>query len=126
MLFPEAGKSVDDLVGTVVRAIQKARQRSADRTKRVLVIVAEGAEVSLPEMKERIQTRLGEARAMQVETRVTVLGHVVRGGRPSAFDRLLANRLAHVAVRALMKGQTRMMAAWLLPGELPAEACPPE
>ena len=35
-------------------------------------------------------------------------------------DRLLANRLAHVAVKSLLKGQTRKMAAWMLPGELPA------
>jgi len=123
VLFPEAGKSVDDLVGTVIKAVGKARKRGPHRTKRVLVIVAEGAGISLQEMKgrigERLRREMGEASAMQVETRVTVLGHVVRGGRPSAFDRLLANRLAHVAVRSLLKGQTRKMAAWMLPGELP-------
>ena len=123
VLFPEAGKSVEDLVQTVLKAIHKARARKS-RNKRVLVIVAEGAGVPMAQMKERIeaqlQQELGEG-AGQVETRVTVLGHVVRGGRPSAFDRLLANRLAHVAVRALLEGKTRKMAAWLLPADLPAE-----
>ena len=50
-----------------------------------------------------------------------MLGHVVRGGRPSAFDRLLGSRLANVAVRALLAGQTHKMAAWMPPVELPEE-----
>jgi len=123
VLFPEAGKSVDDLVETVLKAIHKARARQS-RTKRVLVIVAEGAGISMGLMKEKIEARLKQEQVDgdgPVETRVTVLGHVVRGGRPSAFDRLLANRLGHVAVRALLEGKTRKMAAWLLPTELPAE-----
>jgi 6-phosphofructokinase 1 len=52
---------------------------------------------------------------------VTVLGHVVRGGRPSAFDRLLGSRLANVAIRALLAGDTRKMAAWMPPGDVPPE-----
>jgi 6-phosphofructokinase 1 len=52
---------------------------------------------------------------------VTVLGHVVRGGRPSAFDRLLGSRLANVAVRALVQGQSHKMAAWMPPVELAEE-----
>jgi 6-phosphofructokinase 1 len=50
-----------------------------------------------------------------------VLGHVVRGGRPSAFDRLLGSRLANVATRALLTGQTAKMAAWMPPVDLPEE-----
>jgi len=50
---------------------------------------------------------------------VTVLGHVVRGGRPSALDRLLGSRLANVAVRALLAGTSHQMAAWMPPAELP-------
>src|SRR5205085_1539981 len=50
-------------------------------------------------------------------------GHVVRGGRPSAFDRLLASRLAHVAVRAIMAGESRKMAGWLPPGAKLPEGC---
>jgi 6-phosphofructokinase 1 len=50
-----------------------------------------------------------------------VLGHVVRGGRPSAFDRLLGSRLANVAVRAVLAGTSGKMAAWMPPVELAAE-----
>ena len=42
-------------------------------------------------------------------TRVTILGHIQRGGRPSAFDRLLASRLGVAAVEALKDGETDKM-----------------
>jgi 6-phosphofructokinase 1 len=51
-----------------------------------------------------------------VDTRVTVLGHVVRGGAPTAFDRLLGARLAHAATHALADGQSGFMAGWSGPG----------
>jgi 6-phosphofructokinase 1 len=57
----------------------------------------------------------------RIEIRVTVLGHVVRGGRPSAFDRLLASRLGNVGVRALIGGVSHKMVAWMPPTELPEE-----
>ncbi|MGH9886034.1 MAG: 6-phosphofructokinase, partial [bacterium] len=66
----------------------------------------------------RLRDKLPDADASGIETRVTVLGHVVRGGRPSAFDRLLGSRLANVAVRAVLAGTTGKMAAWLPPVEL--------
>ena len=39
------------------------------------------------------------------ETRATVLGHIQRGGRPTAFDRVLASRMGNYAVHLLMEGQ---------------------
>lgn len=42
-------------------------------------------------------------------TRVTILGHIQRGGRPSAFDRLLATRLGVKAVDAILAGQGDVM-----------------
>src|SRR5262249_3343180 len=47
-----------------------------------------------------------------VETRVTVLGHLVRGGAPSAQDRLMAGRLARAAMWALIEGHSDAMLAW--------------
>ena len=119
VLFRESKKTEQEIVGAVVDTIRKARARSA-RSKRVLIIKAEGLGIATDVLKARVDQALAEEG--KVETRVTVLGHVVRGGRPSAFDRLLASRLAHVAVRALLDGETRMMAAWANPGELPANA----
>jgi 6-phosphofructokinase 1 len=44
--------------------------------------------------------------ATGLETRIAVLGHIQRGGRPTAFDRILAARLGHAAVEALAEGRT--------------------
>jgi ATP-dependent phosphofructokinase / diphosphate-dependent phosphofructokinase len=50
-------------------------------------------------------------KATGVETRVTVLGHVQRGGTPSAFDRYLATRLGSAAVRVAAEGRFDRMVA---------------
>lgn len=54
---------------------------------------------------KEIEKRLG------IETRVTVLGHVQRGGTPTAFDRILATRLGAAAVEELAAGNTGFMVA---------------
>lgn len=117
VLFPEASRDEDELVETIVNTIEAAMARK-QRTRRALIIKAEGISAGVDNLKKKVdaelERRVGEDRPA-VETRVTVLGHVVRGGRPSAFDRLLASRLAHVAVRALLEGDTRKMVGWLLP-----------
>ncbi len=123
-LFPEAGKPeteiVDQIVDTVISV--RARQR---RARKVIIVKAEGVQMDVGKLKGEVDARLKErtpdAEPSSIETRVTVLGHVVRGGRPSAFDRLLGSRLANVAVRALISGQTQKMAAWMPPVELPEE-----
>jgi 6-phosphofructokinase 1 len=120
-VFPEAGKPqariVEQIVDTVLAV--RAKQR---RARKVMIIKAEGVALSIDKLKADVDAAL-RARApdsdpASIETRVTVLGHVVRGGRPSAFDRLLGSRLANVAVRALADGATRKMVAWLPPIEL--------
>lgn len=125
VLFPEMNKSEEEVVDTVARAVLRAHERT-ERSKRVLVIKAEGVPVPIERLKtlvdERVQGALGRK---SVETRVTVLGHVVRGGRPSALDRQIASRLAHAAVGALLTGHSRMMAAWLPSGVLPDDISKP-
>jgi len=121
VLFPEADKTDDEMITSVVDAVVGARRRDR-RTRRVIVIKAEGVEMTNDEIKARVDERLiaelGPGSPL-IETRVTVLGHVVRGGRPSAFDRLMASRLAHVGVRALLAGESRKMIGWMLPAEIP-------
>ncbi len=108
----------------IVDCVMAVRGRSR-RHRRAIVIKAEGVQVPIEQLKAEVdaalRTRLGNEEPTAIETRVTVLGHVVRGGRPSAFDRLLGSRLANVAVRALCDGKTARMAAWMPPVELPEE-----
>ncbi len=74
-----------------------------------IIMVAEGARHSdgLPIRAETIQDIL-RAR-LGAEARVTVLGHVQRGGSPSAFDRLLSSRLGEAAVQHLASGDEPVM-----------------
>ena len=121
-LFPEAGKPESAIVDQIVDTVIAARARSR-KARRVLVIKAEGVNIAIDRLKtlvdEALRARAPGADPSSIETRVTVLGHVVRGGRPSAMDRLSGSRLANVAVRSLVAGETGKMAAWLPPGDLP-------
>jgi len=90
-----------------------------------IVVVAEGAkpidgDVSVVEKRVDATERLGGAgqrvaSALEEmtgqETRAVVLGHLLRGGSPTAFDRLLSLRFGSAAVRALDEGQSGVMVA---------------
>ncbi len=64
-----------------------------------IVIVAEGVGHT-SEVAERLRTEIG------LETRVTIIGHIQRGGSPSARDRVMASRMGHRAVEELLAGGT--------------------
>ncbi len=121
VLFPEAVRTEEELVRSVVNTILTVRERHQENQK-VVAIKAEGVPTSTDRLKSLVDSQLREATGEDqedVETRVTVLGHVVRGGRPSAFDRLLGSRLGNVAVRAVIDGEHRKMVSWLPPMDLP-------
>ncbi|WP_036224256.1 6-phosphofructokinase [Mesoaciditoga lauensis] len=67
-----------------------------------IVVVAEGA-ASAYTVARHLENKTG------YETRVTILGHVQRGGSPTVFDRLLASRLGAAAVQNLMNGESDVM-----------------
>ena len=69
-----------------------------------IVVVAEGAKLKCSEIAAELN-----ARDIGFETRVTILGHVPRGGSPTAFDRMLASRLGVRAVELLLDGKTDIM-----------------
>ncbi len=69
-----------------------------------IIMVAEGVG-HVSELAKQIEEATG------VETRATVLGHVQRGGSPSARDRILASRMGHYAVRLLDEGKSNRVVA---------------
>ncbi|NXL90657.1 PFKAP protein, partial [Alectura lathami] len=81
----------------------KLSENRARKKRLNIIIVAEGAidchnkPISSEKVKDLVVQRLG------FDTRVTILGHVQRGGTPSAFDRILASRMGVEAVLALLE-----------------------
>lgn len=95
ILIPEAGYDIDE----IVERLQKGHERGK---KHSIIIVAEGVGSGV-EIGEAVKEKTG------LETRVTVLGHIQRGGSPTAFDRMLASRLGAEAVDLLQAGESGKM-----------------
>ena len=95
ILIPERPPDVDDWQGEMCRQLQAGREIGRRHS---MVIVAEGAQdrqgnpITAGDVKVALEERLGE------DTRITILGHVQRGGAPSAFDRYMSTVLGHAAV----------------------------
>jgi 6-phosphofructokinase 1 len=99
VLVPEAPVSVEE----VLDALDEQRQRGKPH---FIAVVAEGATPKARDLVDEIEasTERGDLHA-----RLTVIGHVQRGGSPTAADRLLASRLGSEAVLRLKEGVTGEM-----------------
>lgn len=97
-IIPEEKMSTQQL-------IQKLRQGAANKKTSSLVVVAEGGKSgSAMEIAEQINKDFPD-----YETKVTILGHIQRGGRPSSYDRVLASRMGVGAVEGLLNGEKGTM-----------------
>lgn len=95
VVVPEAETDPETLARTVRRAYEVGKPHA-------LVVVAEGARYNAGSLARYFadhKARLG------FEVRVTTLGHVQRGGTPTAFDRLLATRSGAAAIQCLAEGR---------------------
>jgi len=90
-LVPEIDYSVDDICHGIETAYEQGKYHA-------LIVVAEGAGRA-SQITYEINSRLNRP------VRMVVLGHIQRGGAPSAFDRILATRIAHHATELLMDGK---------------------
>lgn len=93
VLVPEKGYDFDRDV------VEKIRQARLNGKTHYMIVVAEGAGSAL-EIGDRIHNELG------LDPRVTILGHIQRGGTPSARDRVMATRMGYHAVAVLAEGKT--------------------
>ena len=99
ILIPEKKDSLEDLFETFEKAQKRGKTSS-------IVIVAEGERLaSTYELAEQTKQRFPD-----YDIRVSILGHIQRGGAPSCADRVLASRMGYGAVVGLMKGLTNVMA----------------
>ncbi len=97
ILVPEIRWNLDDVCRRLLQGIERQKTHS-------IIVVAEGA-ADVFEINKEIR------RKINVETRVTVLGHIQRGGSPSAVDRLLGSRMGAAAVDLLMEGKSNLFTA---------------
>lgn len=95
LIIPEAAMTAQEVTDKILRGFKRGKKHN-------IVLVAEGAGSAL-EVSKTIEKRLG------LETRVTILGHIQRGGTPTAFDRALASRLGGRAVELLLAGASGRM-----------------
>ena len=112
VLFAEQGRSEDEIVASVEKAIRRAFRRERGK-QRVLIIKAEGVKIPCTKLVRLVGARLEDL--TDVDVRATVLGHLVRGGNPTFADRMIAGRLGLAAVDALASGHTDQMVAWMAP-----------
>ncbi|QIX60164.1 6-phosphofructokinase [Hymenobacter lutimineralis] len=88
-------------------AVIDSLRTSWDRSKTsFIVVVAEGDE----EGNAHLVAQQVKAAIPQLDTRVTIIGHIQRGGAPSAADRMLASQIGIAAVEGLMNGMRNVMA----------------
>ncbi|WP_458412242.1 6-phosphofructokinase [Schinkia sp. CFF1] len=95
IIIPEVEYSMDDIANRIIRGHERGKKHS-------IIVVAEGVGSGL-EFSKKIQE------ATKFETRVSVLGYIQRGGKPTAFDRTLASRLGARAVELLLEGKAGRM-----------------
>ena len=97
-LIPEEITDIEELVHNLIEAKRNKKNSS-------IVIVAEGDDAG---GAMRIAKKVNKLYS-EFDTRVAVLGHIQRGGKPSASDRILASRLGNSAVESLLKGKSGLM-----------------
>lgn len=99
ILIPEENLGTDRLLNSLEHSRKSGKTSS-------IVVVSEGDNIrkNIYELAEQIKENLPN-----YDIRVTVLGHIQRGGRPSCYDRVLASRLGIGAVEALLEGKSDIM-----------------
>jgi 6-phosphofructokinase 1 len=97
VLIPEMPVNVDEVVASVEDAYRRGKTHA-------IIINAEGSGLRTTDLADKI-----DSMDVGFKTRVTILGHIQRGGSPTAYDRLLASRMGVKAVEALMEGKHGVM-----------------
>jgi 6-phosphofructokinase 1 len=100
VMIPENLTPISEIVNILEQGILKAKSSS-------IVVVAEGDEEGNAQI---IAKKIKESINRDLDIRVTTLGHIQRGGIPTAFDRILASRLGLGALEGLLRGEKNVMA----------------
>ena len=99
VIIPEVETDPEKVADVIRQAYAKGKPHA-------LVVVAEGATYNAQKLMAYFETKKEE---LGFDIRATILGHVQRGGNPSAYDRILASRLGAAATACLANGQTGVL-----------------
>lgn len=102
VVIPEVKTDPEEIAHILREAYEKGKSHA-------IIVVAEGAEYNAAKLAEYFENH----QELGFALRVTVLGHVQRGGVPSAFDRILASRLGAGAVDAIDRGEFGVLIGWV-------------
>ena len=98
VLIPEEGSTIENLIVQLKKAAKRDKPFG-------IVVIAEGSKYGGAEAI----AKLVQEKISYYDTKVTIIGHLQRGGSPTCIDRVLASRLGYEAVEALLKGQSNIM-----------------
>jgi 6-phosphofructokinase 1 len=98
ILLPEEDIGIDELIAIL------NRNRATHKTSSIVVVAEGDANGGAYEVAKKVKQKYN-----QLETKVTVLGHIQRGGAPSAFDRVIASRMGVKAIEGLLEGYDHHM-----------------
>jgi len=105
ILLPEASVGIEDIIQSLTE--KEKRKKLVN-----LLVVAEGY---CPDPKKPTEkgaeaiSRIIKSKLPTVDTRVTIIGHIQRGGAPSSMDRFIASRMGYHAVECLIEGRNNVM-----------------
>ncbi|HEU5290280.1 MAG TPA: 6-phosphofructokinase [Cyclobacteriaceae bacterium] len=98
IIIPEEGMTFDDLYKTLGAGEETSKKSN-------LIVVAEGSKIGgVNELAKKV-----EERSSYFDIKVTILGHLQRGGSPTYFDRVLASKMGVAAIEGLLNGQNDVM-----------------
>lgn len=100
VVTPERPKTFEEVASALEDAYIRGKSHA-------IAVIAEGAPIRTTDYMDYLNNQ----KAVGFEVRLTILGHIQRGGSPSAFDRLLATRMGVHAVNMLLNGETGLMTA---------------
>jgi len=98
ILVPEIKTNMEDLIALLEKGWQRKKNS-------MIVVVAEGAvKGGVMNIAEQVKMKFNH-----FDIRVSILGHIQRGGNPSCFDRVLASQLGNHSIQALLKGKKNVV-----------------
>jgi 6-phosphofructokinase 1 len=99
IIIPEVDHDVEDVIDRIKQGFQRGKMHN-------IIVVAEGAFNGVgkgTEIGKEIKEKLG------CDTKVTILGHIIRGGAPSAYDRMMSSQMGAKAVDLIVEGEKGVM-----------------